>query len=258
MGVQPHSALAVIGLPHASKAHMRRQLNEVMQGCAETLIENDCALIGGHSSESSELQVGLCVNGFSTAGILSKSGMEVGDQLILSKPLGTGTLLAADMRFKAKHLWIKSAFESMLLSNKLASAVFVSHNARACTDITGFGLAGHLLEMLEAANAEVDIELESLPLLPGAIDCLKAGIFSSLHLENASVIANLELTQAQTNSFLLQVMFDPQTSGGLLASVPQDQAAACLAALRQSGHDQARIIGAVTAISAQKPKIRLT
>lgn len=258
MGVQPHSALAVIGLPHASKTHMRRQLKEVMQGCAETLIENDCALIGGHSSESSELQFGLCVNGFSTAGILGKSGMRVGDRLILSKPLGTGTLLAADMRFKAKHQWMKSAFDSMLRSNKLASEVFVSHNASACTDITGFGLAGHLLEMLEAAKAEVDIELESLPLLLGAIDCLKAGIFSSLHQENASVIASLEHTQAQTHSQLLQVMFDPQTSGGLLASVPQEQAAVCLAALRQSGHDHARIIGTVTAIAAPKPTVRLT
>ena len=187
MGTEPHSALAVIGLPHASKTYMRRQLKEVMQGCAQTLMENDCALIGGHSSESSELQFGLCVNGFSSTAILGKSGMAVGDQLILSKALGTGTLLAADMRFKAKHQWVKSAFESMLISNRMASRIFSNHSATACTDITGFGLAGHLLEMMEASNAEVDIELDSLPLLPGALECLKAGIISSLHQENAAV-----------------------------------------------------------------------
>jgi selenide,water dikinase len=257
MGVEPHSALAVIGLPHASKAHMRRQLKDVMQGCAETLIENECALIGGHSSESSELQFGLCVNGFTSASVLGKSGMAVGDRLILSKPLGTGTLLAADMRFKARHQWIKAAFASMLISNRKASQILVNHHANACTDITGFGLAGHLLEMMEASAAEVDIQLDSLPLLAGALASLQAGIFSSLHQENASVATSMKLTKIQSNSPLLQTLFDPQTSGGLLASIPQDQADRCLAALLDSGHGQARIIGTVTGLSAQKPSIRV-
>lgn len=257
MGAQPHSALAVIGLPYASRTQMRRQLNEVMQGCAETLVENDCALIGGHSSESSELQFGLCVNGFSNANILGKSGMSVGDRLILTKPLGTGTLLAADMRLKAKHLWMKSAFDSMLVSNKLASQIFVNHNASACTDITGFGLAGHLLEMMEASAAEVDLELDSLPLLSGTLDSLKAGFLSSLHEENASVAPSISFAKGQAASPLSQTLFDPQTSGGLLASIPIERVESCLDALKQSGLMYSRIIGVVTAIAADEPKIRI-
>ncbi len=257
MGAQPHSALAVIGLPYASKTQMRNQLTEVMQGCAETLLENNCALIGGHSSESSELQFGLCVNGFASKNILGKTGMKAGDLLILSKPLGTGTLLAADMRYKAKHLWIKAALDSMLLSNQSASEVFVSHSASACTDITGFGFAGHLLEMLQASKAVVDLRLDSLPLLPGAADCLKAGIFSSLHKENASVSTSLTFDQEQTDNALSQILFDPQTSGGLLASVPTGQAEACLAALKSSGLTYSRIVGTVVEVSAEKPVIRI-
>lgn len=257
MGAQPHSALAVIGLPYASKSQMRHQLNEVMQGCAETLLENDCALIGGHSSESSELQFGLCVNGFTSKSILGKTGMKAGDLLILSKPLGTGTLLAADMRYKAKHAWIKAAVDSMLKSNQSASEVFISHSATACTDITGFGLAGHLLEMLEASKATVDLRFDSLPLLPGAAACLQAGIFSSLHKENASVSSSITFTKQQADNSFSQIVFDPQTSGGLLASVPADQAEGCLKALKDCGLTHSRIIGTVTEVSAKKSAITI-
>jgi selenide,water dikinase len=236
---------------------MRQQLNEVMQGCAQALIENDCALIGGHTSESGELQFGLCVNGFSDGSILSKSGMRAGDTLILSKPLGTGTLLAADMRYQAKHHWIDSALASMQISNKAAAEIFQAHNASACTDITGFGLAGHLLEMIEANAAQVKLNLAALPLLPGALDCLSAGIFSSLHNDNASSLSSMELTEKTATNPLLQALFDPQTSGGLLASVPSSQAESCLAALKRSGLESARIIGDVLHTKAEKPLITI-
>ncbi len=257
MGAKPHSALAVIGLPHGSKSIMRQQLNEVMQGCAETLAENDCALIGGHSSESSELQFGLCVNGFTEGAVLSKSGMQQGDVLILSKPLGTGTLLAADMRYQAKHEWIQAALESMLLSNKDAADILQSHFATSCTDITGFGLGGHLLEMLESNNAQVILELNAVPLLAGALQCLEDGILSSLHKDNSNAISSMDLTDIKASSALVQVLFDPQTSGGLLASVPSSQAESCLASLKSSGHENARIIGVVSTIDAAKPLITL-
>jgi selenide,water dikinase len=152
---------------------------------------------------------------------------------------------------------MKSAFDSMLVSNKLASQIFVNHNASACTDITGFGLAGHLLEMMEASAAEVDLELDSLPLLSGTLDSLKAGFLSSLHEENASVAPSISFAKGQAASPLSQTLFDPQTSGGLLASIPIERVESCLDALKQSGLMYSRIIGVVTAIAADEPKIRI-
>ena len=174
MGCMPHSALAVVGVPAASKVISKGQLREIMLGCSEALQENDCALVGGHSAESSELQFGLCVNGFAERdALLNKDGMQTGDIVILCKPLGTGTLLAADMRFKARHRWMKEALTQMLISNRKAAQSFIQYKATACTDITGFGLAGHLFEMLTPNNVELELSLSDLPVLDGALETLQ-------------------------------------------------------------------------------------
>ncbi|MFK7863252.1 MAG: selenide, water dikinase SelD [Pseudohongiellaceae bacterium] len=257
MGVEPHSALALAGIPFASKRYTRSQLQELMQGCAEALAENDCALIGGHSAETQELQFGLCVNGFAEHSVLSKSAVNVGDLLILSKPLGTGTLLAADMRYRASHHWMEATMNSMLVSNRLASAIFVEHCASACTDITGFGLAGHLLEMLEGLSATAELELHSVPALNGALHCIRQGIFSSLHTENALVIDSILNTESFVDDPTLQLLFDPQTAGGLLAAVNPANAEDCVDALRNSGLSEAVIIGNISSISEDHAAIVL-
>lgn len=257
MGAEPHSALAIAGIPQANERYTRSQLNELMHGCAATLAENDCALIGGHSSESAELSFGLCVNGFSENKTLSKGQVRTGDRLILSKPLGTGTLLAADMRYKAKHFWMKAAMESMLISNRKASQIMVEHNASACTDVTGFGLAGHLMEMLESLQAEIELDLQAVPALLGALECLKQGITSSLHQQNAMVLDNIVNTESFQEDARLQLLFDPQTSGGLLATVSPDSATNCVTALKKSGLVDARVIGCISAVHADKPTIIL-
>ena len=257
MGVKPHSALAIAGIPQASQRYTRSQLSELMHGCAQALAENDCALIGGHSAETNELQFGLCVNGFTEQPVLSKGGLNSGDVFILTKALGTGTLLAADMRYKASHFWIKEAIQSMLMPNKDASEILLSAGATACTDITGFGLAGHLLEMLESRSAEAEIDLISVPALPGAIACLGKGITSSLHRDNALVLTSISNTEPFNNNSRLQLLFDPQTSGGLLACVKPDQAARCLRELLKAGYTDAKIIGNVCSTGAEKPAIIL-
>lgn len=257
MGVKPHSALAIAGIPQASERYTRSQLSELMHGCAQALAENDCALIGGHSAETNELQFGLCVNGFSEQPVLSKGELNSGDVFILTKPLGTGTLLAADMRYKAGHFWIKEAMQSMLMPNKSASEILVSSGATACTDITGFGLAGHLLEMLESRNAEAEIDLQSVPALPGAIECLGNGITSSLHRDNALAMTSISNTESFNNDSRLQLLFDPQTSGGLLASVKSEDAAGCLRELLKAGYTDAKIIGNVSSTGAKIPAIIL-
>ena len=258
MGCSPHSALAVVSLPTASKKLTKSMLQEVMLGCSEVLQENGCSLIGGHSAESTELQFGLCVNGFAKKeALLSKSGMQNGDIIILCKPLGTGTLLAADMRYKAKHVWIDNAFNQMLVSNKHAAECFIRHKATACTDITGFGLAGHLFEMLNPNNVELELNLSDLPALEGALETLQQEIFSSLHQDNSQVQKDIFNAEAFQNNPRFELLFDPQTSGGLLASVPESQAENCIRELQESGYEHAQCIGQVSNIAASQAALIL-
>jgi selenide, water dikinase len=258
MGAEAHSALAVVGVPLASKKLIRSQLSELMLGCAEALKENECSLIGGHSSETSELQFGLSVNGFAEKdGLLSKEGMNIGDVLILTKALGTGTLFAADMRYKAKHVWINNALEQMLISNRLSSQCFVQHKATSCTDVTGFGLAGHLFEMLETRSIEVEMNLSEIPALSGALDTLQQGIISSLHKDNSVLARDIYNSEAFLKDPKFDLLFDPQTSGGLLASVPIEEAENCLKKLHSLGLADATIIGRVSKVNAALPAIIL-
>jgi selenide,water dikinase len=248
MGVQPHSALAVAGLPFAEKRYAKQQLKELMLGCSRALQENDCKLIGGHSAEAEQLQFGLSVNGFAAKeAILCKSNIKAGDALILSKPLGTGTLLAADMRYRARHAWIEALYSSMLASNRDASQIFVRHGANACTDITGFGLLGHLLEMLSNAELGLRLDLDAIPAFDGALSTLEQGIISSLHNDNELSAARIENKEAFARHAKYPLLFDPQTAGGLLASVPESQAYNCLQELQAAGLNDAAIIGSVTA-----------
>jgi selenide,water dikinase len=258
MGAEPHSALAIIGIPFAATNLMREQLHEIMQGCTEILTKSNCALIGGHSAESSELSFGLVVNGFSDPKkIINKNGMASGDILILTKPLGTGTLLAANMRYKARNRWMETALEQMLTSSQDAAAIIVKHDVNACTDVTGFGLAGHLLEMLEAEQIEVDLRLEDLPILDGAVECIEKKIFSSLHQDNSQVAVAIHNSETFSKNPLYELLFDPQTAGGLLVSLPEASAADCLRELQKSGYPHAKAIGRVSNINAGLPAIIL-
>ncbi|NKB33987.1 MAG: selenide, water dikinase SelD [Pseudomonadales bacterium] len=258
MGCEPHSALAVVSLPFAAKDYGRAQLKELMLSCTETLAEHNCALVGGHSAEAEELHFGLCVNGFiDEERLLKKDGMQAGDILILSKPLGTGTLLAADMRYKASHAQMQNALEQMAQSNKEAATCFSEYEATACTDITGFGLAGHLMEMLSANNVEVELSLSDVPALDGALESLQQNIVSSLHKDNKLVANDIYNHEAYASDPKFELLFDPQTAGGLLASVAEYKAEACLQALRDSGYSQAKAIGRVAKLDNDLPAIVL-
>ncbi|TNF34029.1 MAG: selenide, water dikinase SelD [Gammaproteobacteria bacterium] len=225
MGATPHSALAHITLPHGNAVQMENTLLQVMTGMTRTLHEEGMQLLGGHTAEGAELSVSLTVNGFIAArSALTKAGMKTGDWLVLSKPLGTGTLFAAHMQQRTQPEWIEAALAVMLQSNREASERLRSLGVHACTDVTGFGLLGHLLEMCEASHCGAELFLDQLPVLAGAHACLAAGIESTLAPENrrfAERISNLANWQTHP---LLPLLFDPQTSGGLLASIPADSA----------------------------------
>jgi selenide,water dikinase len=258
MGATPHSALAIASVPFASQKMMSETLKELMTGCVAVLNEHNTALAGGHSNEAQELGFGLNVNGFAHPDdLLSKSGAQINDELILCKPLGTGTLMAADMRLKAKGRWVHAAFDHMLISNQAAAEIFRTYKANACTDITGFGLAGHLLEMIRPDKLAVELELHSLPALTGALDCINHKIFSSLHADNALAITAITNPQAFNGDPLFELLFDPQTAGGLLASVPQDSSQACLQSLRNSGYTAACRIGRITQVNEDDGAITL-
>jgi selenide,water dikinase len=175
----------------------------------------------------------------------------VGDKLILTKPLGTGTLFAADMRGLAQGLWVKKAIVSMRQSNLQASKILQQFGATACTDVTGFGLAGHLMEMLQASRTNALLSLASLPVLDGAVDCIQSGILSTLHAQNRQIEAKLATWLSfnergcEHSPALLEVIFDPQTAGGLLAGIAADQAESCLKRLHDAGYKKAVIVAEV-------------
>lgn len=260
MGAIPHSALAIVSVPYATDTIMQSTLLEIMSGCTRTLNEHNTALIGGHSSEANELSFGLSVNAFiDPAKILRKSTALAGDYLILCKPLGTGTLFAADMRYQAKQRWIEDALTHMQISNQKASQCFVKFDASACTDITGFGLIGHLREMIEPQGLSATLLLGAIPYIDGAIETVKKGYLSSLHEENLNNAAPLGVTQTQLADPRVQLLFDPQTAGGLLAAIPKESVDACLTALRAAGYAHAACIGELDdASSAAGARIHLS
>ena len=242
MGAQPVAAMALAGVLTARAEQAEDDLVQMLSGALSCLAEEGCCLVGGHTSESERLSLGFAVTGWADpARLLRKSGLKPGDRLILTKPLGTGTVLAADMRGLARGDAVEAALAGMARSNGPASRILLAHGATAMTDVTGFGLAGHLGEMLAASGVAVQLDVEAIPAYPQARDLLAAGIASTLHPGNAAA-APAGFDPAVTDALL----FDPQTAGGLLAGVPADRAEACLESLLAAG-DQAAIIGAIAA-----------
>ena len=188
---------------------------------------------------------------------MRKQGIQPGDQLVLTKPLGIGTLFAANMRLAAKGRWIDQAIDSMLLSHQNAVPCLQKHYATACTDVTGFGLGGHLLEMLEGTKISIELNLNQLPILEGAFETLSAGYTSSLAPENRDQFLDKKTTTKLNDSPTTQLLFDPQTSGGLLASIPHNRVDECLAELRNLGYPDSSIIGTATKRQADQPPIEL-
>jgi len=250
MGGEAQSAASIVTVPPGLEAKVEDVLLQMMSGAVEVLNEAGCALIGGHTGEGRELALGFAVNGLvdeDLRGVLRKAGMRPGDALVLTKPIGTGTLFAAHMRLAARGRWIDAALESMCQSSRLAARCLVEHGATACTDLTGFGLLGHLVEMTRASGMDAEIHLGALPVLEGAEETAAAGILSSLQPANVRLRRALRNQAEMARHPRYPLIFDPQTAGGLLASVPADRAAPCVERLRALGYRSAAIIGRVLA-----------
>lgn len=262
MGAEPQSASAIVTVPPGIERKTEELLTQLMAGALQVLNEAGCALVGGHTGEGQELALGFAVNGLidaqpTSTPLLRKSGLHPGDVLILTKPLGTGTLLAAHARLLARGRWIDAALDAMCLSNRDAVPVLRAHGVTACTDITGFGLLGHLLEMTRASGVDAELCLSALPLLEGAEAMAAAGVVSSLQPANLRLRRALYNADSFAGQARKRLLYDPQTAGGLLASVPADQAATCLNALHAAGYTQAAQIGQVLARSDRDAPIAL-
>lgn len=258
MGAKPHSALAIATIPYALEAKVEETLYQLLSGALKGLHQAGASLIGGHTTEGAELSFGLTCNGLAARDrLLRKSGMQPGQALILTKALGTGTLFAADMQRQAKGRWIDGAVASMLQSNQAAADCLRQHQATACTDVTGFGLLGHLLEMVRASQVAVELKLESIPLLEGASETVQQGILSSLHLQNLQIQHQIDSLSLIHDHPDFPLLFDPQTAGGLLATVPPDRALDCLTCLKTAGYTASRLIGWVMPITEASLPIKI-
>tara|TARA_R110002072_G_scaffold64_9_gene423 strand:+ start:13910 stop:16090 length:2181 start_codon:yes stop_codon:yes gene_type:complete len=244
MGGQPVTALAIMTVPYGTPRKIRSTLEQLVAGSREVLEEEAVELVGGHTTEGAEMSLGFAVNGIATqSDLMTKQGLMPDQVLILTKPLGTGTLLAADMQYQARGEWIQSALACMDQSNRQAAEVFKEFGVQACTDVTGFGLAGHLLEMLRASRCSAVIQLDKLPVLEGALECLMdKKITSTLHEGNRAACPEVTHKPHRRAS----LVFDPQTSGGLLAAVNAEDADQIVLALTKAGYVHARRIGRIS------------
>ena len=250
MGGEPQSATSVVTVPPGLESKVEDTLFQMMSGAVEVLNAAGCALVGGHTGEGRELALGFAINGLIDEDlhtITRKGGMRPGDALILTKPLGTGTLFAALPLLKVRGRWIDAALESMVVSNAAGAKILTQFGATSCTDLTGFGLLGHLVEMTRPSGVDAELDLSAIPVLDGAEETAAAGILSSLQPANVRLRRALRNQAEMVNHPRYRLIFDPQTAGGLLASVPGDRVEACVAALRAAGYTQTAIIGRITA-----------
>lgn len=219
-GAQPHSALALVTLPFAAPSLIQRDLRMVLEGALSVFSESGCKLQGGHSMQGPELQLGFAVNGVLASGdaVLHKRGARPKDKLLLTKALGSGAVFAAYMQGKMDGRYLEHALTGMEQSNAAAACIARRFQATAVTDVTGFGLGGHLLEML-GEDLAAQLYLDSLPVLPGALEAMSAGIFSTLQAPNREALAARWAPPADA-AMRAQLLFDPQTSGGLLIALP--------------------------------------
>ncbi len=245
MGAEPHSCLAAALVPFGGAALTEELLYQLLAGVLTVLRQSETRLIGGHCAEGDPMALTLVCNGLVSpdSSLMTKGGLRAGDLLILTKPIGTGILYAAAMRHLARARWIDAAERSMLRSNLPASRILLAYGATGCTDVTGFGLAGHLQEMLRASGCSALVRPDTLPLIDGALDASGLGVRSSLYESNAAAVALTPEAARFAEHPNFPLLFDPQTSGGLLAGVAETKAESCLAALQAAGYPEAAIIG---------------
>jgi selenide,water dikinase len=238
MGGAPISALSIVAFHGNGEPDV---LEAIMRGGLEKMREAGCAVLGGHSVSDPEIKFGYAVTGtIHPDRVKQNSGARPGDALVFTKAIGTGAIGTALKRGLAQPAWVDAATASMLTLNRIACEAMLRFDAHGCTDVTGFGFIGHAREMAVASGVTLEIDTAAIPLLPGALESIRAGAISG-GLNNNRDFASCVVEEIGTvDPALLQLLYDPQTSGGLLISLNASDADALVASL-----PGARIVGRV-------------
>lgn len=267
---QPLSAQALVTLPTqipgASPALASRDLLQILDGLTRELNQYHCTLSGGQLIEGQTTQMGLTINGAVDGdGLIHNGGVRAGDCLIVTKPLGSGALFAAEAQGRARARWLQQALDTMLQSNATAAEIFVRNHTSAMHSIDRHGLLGQLLELLpwqannDGAPLGASLFADALPFLPGATFCAEQGLrpdqTHQLHQHNARSFAALQNPGAWHSLPHLPMLVDPQICGGLLGAVPAANAEQCLAALHAAGCRHAAIVGVVASLPSEEAEL---
>lgn len=254
MGAQPRLVMNIVCYP--AKTLGTAPLAEILKGGADKVLEAGALLVGGHSVEDNEPKYGLSVTGFvHPQQLITNSAAQIGDALVLTKPLGSGLIMTAVKAEMAGSGELEAAVQTMITLNKEAAAVMTEIGVSAATDITGFGLLGHARELALASGVAIELSFGRIPLLPGALRAAEMGLVPGGAYANREYVADgLQVVGPAVGDRELDVLCDPQTSGGLLISVPAAKEAALIQTL--AARDvPAAVIGRVTAGAAGQIKV---
>jgi selenide,water dikinase len=254
MGGRPITALALVCFPDTGDP---KTLEEMLAGGLSKMVEAGCTIIGGHSIRDEEIKLGYSVTGtIHPRKVLTNRGAKAGDRLIFTKAIGTGVISTAIKRGDADFAWIRAAVHSMTMLNKAAAEVITSggFGVHSLTDVTGFGLIGHAREMANASGVSLRIEAARVPLLPGALECVRRGYVPGGLKANRQFAEGCVETDEGVAQDLLNLLYDPQTAGGLLISIAASDAKRLVAEL-QNACVEAVEIGEV--VPKQKPLIAI-
>ena len=254
MGGTPKTAMNLVAFP--VKQMDLSVLRQIIQGGIDKLVEAEVVLLGGHSIEDKELKYGLSVTGFvHPKKVLIKGNLNAGDRLVLTKPLGTGIINTAVKAAMASPELTDKVTRLMAALNRKAAEIMSRFDVLACTDVTGFGLLGHLAEMVFKSGRSVRLFSKEVPVISEALDFASMGLIPAGAYKNREFRESMVIFDKTVNRTLQDVLFDPQTSGGLLMSVKASQAAGLVAALKDAGIEAAAEIGEV--VDGPEEKIRV-
>ena len=254
MGGQPLTALNLVMFP--SKKLDMAFLKEILQGGSAKVLEADASMAGGHSVDDNEPKYGLAVTGrVHPDRTLTNCGARVGDGLILTKPLGTGVLFNANRSGKLPYAELESILPQVAALNRSTIEAALKFEVHACTDVTGFGILGHSLELARGSDVQIDLIYENLPFYPNALRMYRKGETTGSNKANRKLAEGAWEIAAQRSTAEKDLLFDPQTSGGLLLAVPAAQTDDLIARLKKEGVATAVRVGEVAA--ADRPFIRV-
>ena len=233
-----------------SRVCRARCCSEILRGGSEKAKEAGALIVGGHSVADEEVKYGMAVTGLiDPRRVIRNVGAQVGDALVLTKPLGTGVLMTAFKRDRLAPEYYDAAVATMMQLNARAAEVMLQFEVHAATDITGFGLVGHSSKMADGSGVTLVFEESDLPLLPGALECCREGLIPGGGTSNREFYGPRVKISEEVSDEMISIAFDPQTSGGLLIAVPDGDAIRLVAALHRAGVGDACIVGRVAGAS---------